>query len=275
MADLKKIDGIWVSDNRSKISYPTDGNQGCFQVEDHSFWFKFRNIIINEIFESYVLRSRKAVRILDLGGGNGFVARNFEKMGHEVHLVEPGVGALNARSRGLKNIYMCSVEDIPASLMFDIIGLFDVVEHISSPVDFLKSAGKHLNEEGRLLITVPAYQFLFSQEDVVAGHYRRYTLMSLKVELERAGFEVCYSSYFFTVLILPILFFRSIPYRLRGHESPQSKPVSVDAKRDLVRKGILGVLIERALEIEQWFIRKWGRLPFGSSLIIVAKKRIS
>ena len=65
-----------------------------------------------------------------------------------------------------------------------------------------------------LYLTVPAYQFLWSQEDVEGGHFRRYTLSNLKKKITHSGFDISYSSYIFTYLPVLVFFLRTIPYKL-------------------------------------------------------------
>lgn len=270
---LKNVDGIWMANAIQEVSYPEGGHARCFQVEDRSYWFLHRNKIILQSLSNHIKPLSNLGTFLDLGGGNGFVASAIQKSGVETYLVEPGMGCFNAKLRGLKNIYMCGIQDLPQSLNFDIIGMFDVVEHISEPVAFLRSAGVHLKTNGNLMITVPAYNFMFSQEDVIAGHFRRYTLKSLTAELELAGFEVTYSSYFFSILLLPIFVFRTLPFILKKHFGKNDRPLQVNPKSDLVKESFLEKVINSILAIESKFIGKGGRLPFGSSILVVARKK--
>src|SRR5207249_3972828 len=112
----------------------------------------------------------------DVGGGNGIVALALEKAGIPAIVVEPGVaGVKRARERGIeaKHATLDTAGFAPASL--GSIGMFDVVEHIKDDVGFLKQARSYLQPGGRLYLTVPAYQALWSGEDVYAEHFRRYT----------------------------------------------------------------------------------------------------
>ena len=105
---LKKIvrskieykDGIcFCSQNINKISFPKEGYQNCFQIEDNSFWFKHRNNCIIETINNFPPPGI----ILDIGGGNGFVSLEIKKNDYEVAILEPGInGILNAKKRGLK-----------------------------------------------------------------------------------------------------------------------------------------------------------------------------
>ena len=92
--DLKFQDGIWQSLTTGEISYPDNGNNACYEIEDQSFWFKNRNKIVFEVIKKYSISGP----IFDVGGGNGYVSNYLDKSGFETVLVEPGIDdCLNAR----------------------------------------------------------------------------------------------------------------------------------------------------------------------------------
>jgi 2-polyprenyl-3-methyl-5-hydroxy-6-metoxy-1,4-benzoquinol methylase len=146
-------DGIWYSSENENISYPIDGNDACFRIEDSSFWFKHRNAWIKVIVTAFPPGDKGA--IFDVGGGNGYVSAGLAQAGFNAVLVEPGgAGAANARQRGLNNV-ICATTDTanfhPNSL--PAVGLFDVIEHIEDDLRFLESL-KHLMKRGGRLIAL-------------------------------------------------------------------------------------------------------------------------
>jgi SAM-dependent methyltransferase len=157
-------DGIWYCPNR-EVSYPVDGNQACFQIEESSFWFNHRNACIAAAVQQFPPHENGP--IFDIGGGNGFVSLGLMRAGFESILVEPGPsGASNGKARGVPTVICATTSgagfkrsSLPA------IGLFDVIEHIDNDLDFLKSMRKLLQPSGRLYATVPAYSALWSLED--------------------------------------------------------------------------------------------------------------
>lgn len=267
--NLLERDGIYFSAQQSGISYPEEGNAGCFQIEEGSFWFNHRNNCIIEGVKKY---SRNEI-FFDIGGGNGFVSKGLESNGIRTVLVEPGIqGCLNAKKRSLSNIVCSTLED--ASFKHNSIssvGLFDVVEHIEDDHNFLKSINSFLVDGGLVFITVPAYNMLWSDEDVDAGHYRRYTLNKLESVLKKAGFKIKFSTYIFSVLPLPILATRTIPslLGLRKVKNKLEKHKS-DHKRS---RGFLGALMDKVWAYEIKAIREERKLYFGGSCFIVAEKR--
>jgi len=278
MVDMQSIstglklgdDGIWYSQENQNISYPSEGNENCFAVEDGSFWFRHRNDCIASIVKTYPPEDNGT--IFDIGGGNGFVSLGLANAGFDVALMDPGsVGAFNAKKRGLKNVICATTEtaklkqhSLPA------VGLFDVIEHIGDDLVFLKSIRNLMKEGGRLYATVPSYSFLWSQEDVFAGHFRRYTLKDISKVLECAGFQVEFSSYIFRFLPAPIFLLRTLPYKM-GLSKKQRNAKS--ASRDHAEKGgamakILSLILHR--EIEN--LKNKKTMHFGGSCLIVAKR---
>lgn len=257
-------EGIWFSRNPSDVSYPSTGNEACYEVEDVSFWFQHRNRCVIACVKAFP----PSGPIIDLGGGNGFVSKGLELSGWETVVVEPGrTGALNARRRGLKRVICATLEDagfhdrsLPA------VGVFDVIEHVSDDRQFLSMLKRLMVPAGRLYITVPAYRWLWSSDDVVAGHYRRYTLSSLRRVLQESGFELEFGSYMFGLLPIPIFLVRSFPslLGLRSKEHPDS------ARQHRASHG-LQMLADAAFRWEPAAIERRSAIPFGASCLVVAK----
>ena len=172
----------------------------------------------------------------DIGGGNGFVSKGLEKNGIKTCLVEPGIqGCLNAKKRGLSNIVCSDLESLKfkAPIPFSI-GLFDVLEHIENDDDYLEKICNSIIKDGYLFITVPAYNFLWSKQDTESGHFRRYSLYELKNKLKTVGFEILYSTYIFSFLVLPIFFFAHCQAALELQKREQEK-----LKKSIMLAGIV------------------------------------
>ena len=279
MIDLAKIsrnleqmpEGHWRSKSATPVSYPDWGNEVCFQVEDSSFWFQHRNACILEAVRQYPPPGP----FFDVGGGNGFVAKSLQDAGLEVVLVEPGAaGALNARRRGIRDVVCATLEDagfLPAAL--PAIGLFDVVEHIKDEDKFLEMVRSYLSAGGRVYLTVPAYQALWSHEDIDAGHQRRYSRRDLRQLLERVGFTVEFVTGIFQFLPPATFVARAMPYRLGLTKTSGARDVANDMRR---QHEIKSNLISRAVnwtqrrEIAQ--IRARQQSGFGASWLAVAQK---
>jgi SAM-dependent methyltransferase len=258
--------GIWFARRQAPVSYPAGGNAACLQVEDRSFWFRHRNRCILRVVE----RFKPLGALLDVGGGNGYVARGLQQAGIDCVLVEPGVdGALAAHARGVGKVICSRLEDAGLRAgSFAAAGLFDVLEHLEDEEAALCTIRDILAPEGRLFVTVPAFQALFSTEDVAAGHYRRYSATRLERTLRQAGFELDYLTYLFWPLPLPVFLFRVLPtwFGRRLGEDPE---LTVS---DHAPEGFVARLIDRGLQWEYEVIARGGRTLVGGSCFAVARR---
>lgn len=257
--------GYWYARHEQPVSYPEDGNDSCFSFEDDSFWFRHRNNVI----ASLMRRFPPGGSIFDIGGGNGYVAAGLESAGFSTVVVEPGrTGAENACRRGLRNVVNATIEAAqftPETL--DAVGLFDVLEHIQDESRFLSSVRQLIKPGGRIYLTVPAFQFLWSREDECAGHYRRYTRKSLAAVLRESGFQVEFVTHFFWFLPLPVFLLRSIPSRLGWRKDPSTAL----AKREHAHQGFPGKLLDRVLSGELAWLNAGRTIPLGGSCLAVAR----
>lgn len=264
-------DGIWYSSDRERVSYSSEGSDRCFEVEDRSFWFAHRNACITTVAKRYPPMDGQP--IFDIGGGNGFVAFGLKNAGFEVAVVEPGIaGAQNAKKRGISSVICATSESAnfsPKSLAA--LGMFDVVEHIEDDLVFLESHRKLMKSGARLYLTVPAYQSLWSEDDVRAGHFRRYSLESISDVLRSAGFRIEFSSYIFRFLPAPVFLMRTLPFRLG---LSRKKAIASSTSRDhAVSPNRLSMRALRALlqsEIDS--LSRNQPMRFGGSCLLVAQK---
>lgn len=266
--DLIQKDGIYFSEKSSAISYPEKGNEDFFKIEENSFWFKHRNECIYEAFKKFATSNL----FFDIGGGNGFVAKYLENQTIETVLVEPGLsGCLNAKKRDLKNIVCATLQDAKFNKnSLPNVGLFDVVEHIEDDLEFMKMIYEYSQDQGLVFITVPAYNFLWSNEDKDAGHYRRYTIKTISDCLQNAGFKIEYKTYLFSPLPLPIFLSRSLPSKLGFNK--KSDDVNKHKNEHTASQGFTQSIMNWFLDKEVSKIKKEKKTIFGSSVFIVAKK---
>lgn len=250
------------------VSYPTGGHAACAQLEDGSYWFRHRNLVILD----QLRRFPPAGAVWDVGGGNGFVSLALQRAGFETLLVEPGPdGARTASERGVLRVLNSTFEDVaPPAGSVPAVGLFDVLEHIEDDRGFLRTLHAALAPGGRAYLTVPAFPLLWSAEDVQAGHFRRYTMGSLSRVLRDAGFALEFASPFFRPLVLPLFALRTVPSRL--HLRGEVKPAT-NAREHTAPPGVLGRLFARILDAERTRLSAGHTLAFGTSLIVVARKR--
>lgn len=261
--------GWWERNKTTAVSYPEEGNALCFAVEDSSFWFRHRNLCILEALRQFPPPGT----FFDIGGGNGCVARAIQDAGLDVVLIEPGSdGARNAVHRGIRHVLRGTLDDaamapgkLPAA------GLFDVLEHISEDVGFLRNIHRLLVPGGRLYVTVPAWQSLWSGDDELSGHARRYALPELCKVLELSGLTVEFATYFFGFLPLPILLQRALPYRLGFKPKIAEDKVRSDHK---IGSPVIRRIVEGLNRRELARIAKRRPVRVGGSCLAVARKMV-
>ena len=264
----KADDGIWYANNTSPISYPEDGNHLLNILQQDSFWFNHRNNFLYEVMQNHAPQ----LPFFDIGGGTGFVSKHVQDKIGDAVLVEPQAdGYLQAQKYGIKNIIAATTIDAQfKSNVLGSAGMFDVVEHIEDDYAFMKSIHSYLVPNGKVYITVPAIPFLWSDEDVDAGHYRRYTKETLRKLLQETGFEVAYISYFFSFLYWPLFLFRSLPTKL----GIKRKVSDLDKlkKEHNNPKGITNSILQYFMNSELSTVKAGKSMNSGTSLIVVGKK---
>ena len=261
----QREDGIWHAATAEAVSYPEGGSALCFDIEDSSFWFAHRRAVIVDALRRFA--PEPGAPFVDIGGGNGHVARGIADAGYPVILVEPSpVGALNARARGVADVVCATLESArfrPGSIA--LAGLFDVIEHIEDDVAALGALRAAMPPGGLVFLTVPAHQWLWSGDDQEAGHFRRYTRKSLEHTLQSAGFEVAHCTYTFAVLVAPILLLRALPSRL-GRNFDADRSAKEHGKAGLLQRGI-----EKSLAWERHYLARGRALAFGASCLAIGR----
>jgi SAM-dependent methyltransferase len=156
-----------------------------------------------------------------------------------------------------------------ADASFDVVGAFDVIEHCEPEADALRELLRVLEPGGRLLASVPAYQWAWTDHDVANGHYRRYTRERAVAALESAGFEVRRATYGFTGVFPAFAVERAVRAVRHRFSRGRSGPA------DVVDVPQVGPTLERILlALCRWDARMLAHrdLPFGSSVFLAAVK---
>jgi SAM-dependent methyltransferase len=230
------------------------------RAEDRHWWYRGRRSVLERVIGRLRLTARP--RILDAGCGSGRNMVELARHGTVCGVELSATSAALARERSAGQVVEGSVLQMPfEAASFDLAVCLDVIEHLADDLAALRELRRVVAPGGTLLVTVPAYQWLWSGHDVVNHHHRRYTRPSLLAVAERAGWESVRTTYF-NSLLLPIAILLRVLDRL------SSKPT--ESSLDLwVPPAPLNWLLERPLALEAAIIGRGGRIPAGLSLLAV------
>jgi SAM-dependent methyltransferase len=155
---------------------------------------------------------------------------------------------------------------IPYMTEFDVVGAFDVLEHIDDDLDVLREIFKAVKPRGGCIISVPQHRWLWSSNDEIGCHKRRYSRMELKTKIETVGFRVLWITSFVT-LLLPLMLFSRITLGIRV-----KRPNRESAFKELKLSAQLNTVLEKVGDLELAMLRKGISLPAGGSLLVVGRK---
>lgn len=231
-----------------------------YEVEDRHWWFRGRWAVVEAMLARTPLPAEP--RILDAGCGTGGNLQRYALMG-KASGVDPSPEAVGfCRERGFESVEQAGLEDLPfGDGSFDLIAATDVLEHIAAEQEALRELWRVAAPGAALLLTVPAYMWLWSEEDEKLHHQRRYTRPRLRQAVEGAGWEPRIATYFNSLLLAPIALARRLPRRDSGETAEVERtPPSLDGPLSL------------PMRFEARLIRAGVRLPAGVSVGIVCRK---
>jgi SAM-dependent methyltransferase len=248
----------------SQGAFPSESFVRLAALEDRNYWFRARNRLIVWALRRHFPRLRS---FLEVGCGTGCVLGAVEAafpaaelLGSEMH-----VEGLACAARRLRRSHLVQMDaaNIPFRDEFDVVGCFDVLEHIEEDRRVLEQCRLALRPGGGLILTVPQHPFLWSASDEYAGHVRRYTRGEMLAKLAAAGFTPLLVTSFVSLLFPALVLAR------RRHRHVDA---GYDPGAELAVGRVLNGLLEGALDLERQLVRLGVRFPFGGSLLVVVQK---
>jgi SAM-dependent methyltransferase len=235
------------------------------RMEEKYWWHVGRRHIIRRTLERYV-GPEASMDIVDVGCGSGRNLELLDQFGHAVGVEPPGPGLDACRERGLgtERVAEGTALSLPFDEgSFDLACAFDVLEHLDDDGAGLAEMRRVLRPSGLVLLTVPAYRFLWSVHDEALGHRRRYVASELHSLLNRGGFSVIRRSYAISIPLLGI-----IGFRIAQGLDPTSreKGASYVEVPDWINNLLIG-----ALKVESKLMKAID-LPAGASIIALARR---
>jgi SAM-dependent methyltransferase len=230
-----------------------------YDLEDRHWWFRARRMVIWALLRRAGVDS--APRLLDAGCGTGRNLVEFGRLGTAEGIDVSPQAVDFCRSRGLEGVRQGALEELPfEDGRFDLLLATDVIEHLDDDRHALLELRRVARPGARLVVTVPAYRWLWSQHDISLQHRRRYTAARLRERATAAGWRAQVETYFFTALLPGVAAVRSVR-RLRSAETPRSDMT--------LAPPALGRLLELASAGEAKLIERGARLPAGVSVGMV------
>ena len=252
-------------------SYDPRYFEPLFATEDRHFWFLARNRVICRL-AGKVLPVEGKGKILEVGCGTGFVLRALENEFTEMQVTGMDLfleGLRLANRRVTCGLVQGDLAAPPFESGFDLVGMFDVLEHIEDDHAVLDHLYKLVKPGGSLLLTVPADPGLWSYFDVASCHFRRYSIKDLHEKVQAAGFTVNFISPFIA-LTYPALRIQRLLMNRSGMDD--LKAAGDQAEDDLKIVPVVNDIVRMILYLEAGWLARGNRLPFGSSLVLQAIK---
>jgi SAM-dependent methyltransferase len=235
-----------------------------YNLESFYWWFVARRQLLETLIKDLAGELTDPI-MLDVGCGTGINYSVMSKYGTAVSTDFSEEALQFSKTRGVGDLVRSSVETLPFKHnAFDVVTALDVLEHVDDDLKALDQLRRIMKENALLVITVPAYGFLWSEHDEALHHRRRYAASELRNKLTRAEFEVERISYYITILFFPILFMRFL-------QSIFKKSVHAKTSHIILPRWLNSFLVW-ILAVERFFLR-WVNLPFGVSLVCLARKR--
>ena len=232
--------------------------------EAGNFWFRSRNRLLIWALQQYF---PTAENFLEIGCGTGFVLSGLREAcpklllsGSEVF--SEGLRFAAARLPGV-DLFQMDARRIPFREEFDVIGAFDMLEHVKEDEEVLAQMFQALRKGGGILVTVPHHPFLWSASDDFARHARRYKTRELTDKVKRAGFQVLRITSFVS-LLMPLLMLSRMKQQFVTREFDPSAEFNISP--------LVNNVLERILDTERAMIEAGVSFPAGGSLLLVARR---
>jgi SAM-dependent methyltransferase len=253
----------FVDKRRARLGFDPENFEILYHYENTHFWFKNRNRLIIGLLQKYFSRVRN---FFEIGCGTCFVLSGISK--RQKNLAIAGgdlyLEALEFAKLRLPEcrLYQMDAMQIAFDDEFDVIGSFDVLEHIHNDRKALQQIAIALRKKGGLILTVPQHPFLWSDFDEGSHHVRRYKKAELIERVKEAGLTPVFVSSFMA-LLLPLMVLSRLSFKKKRTKKTWD---------GLRLPKIVNLIFECVLLMEFFLIKAGITIPFGGSLILVAIK---
>lgn len=229
------------------------------ELQDRHWWFVARRRILAGVIERLALPPQ--ADILEIGCGTGGNLAGLSRFGRLRAMEQDDVARVLAEELGVCAVVSGGLpEPVPfEDAGFDLVCLLDVLEHVEDDAAALCRAARLIKPGGRLLVTVPAYAWLWSGHDEAHHHHRRYTTQTLRCTAQRAGVQISRIGYF-NSLLFPAIAAARLAIKLSGDGREGSDAALPNPMLNALLTGVFG--LER-------YVVPSALFPFGTSVMAV------
>lgn len=236
-----------------------------FELEDSHWWFQGRAAVVLEMIDRFC-PVEEDEQFLDVGCGTGLILQALSQRREAVGVDMSPLAVDYAKQRGLSQVFCAELAELQTvasrAWAFRVAVLLDVIEHVQDDLGLLRQVYQTLKPGGQVLITVPAYPWMWSQHDVLNHHYRRYTARQLRDVVSASGFEMQKLSFYNTWLFLPALLQKAVSGQRPVQDAAETIP-TVAPWLNALFKGIFA---------SEQYLLPHVNFPFGVSLLAIAQK---
>ena len=247
-----------------------------YHIEDRHFWFRARQAIVSALTEQITAYFPQEYRVMEIGCGAGNLLRILESTCHNGVVFGLDLfweGLAFAQQRVSAGLIQARAECMPfCTNQFDLIGMFDVLEHLENDEDILSSIQQILKPGGKLLLTVPAHSDLWSSFDLIVHHQRRYEPSNLTAKLIKSGFSIEYMSECMQALYPLAKLRRKAPILLEPLSEDEEKKTRKWFSQELAILPVLNEIAFQILKMELKQIKERKLIEKGTSIIAIARK---
>jgi len=233
-----------------------------FILEKEHWFFRSRRNILLYFIRKY---AKLGSKIFDFGCGSGYLVGQLQRQGFNAYGMDFEKEAIDhGANSGIENLTLGIGNRIEhPDESFDLVTAFDVLEHIEKEESVIVELARILKQDGKIIITVPAYQWLWGIQDEISHHFRRYTSRSLTaVFKEFSELKIIRKTYFNIFLFPPIAIVRLLSKWFNGK----------NRKSDFdIKTGPLDIFLYHIFNFESYFL-KFTNFPFGVSILFVLQK---
>jgi SAM-dependent methyltransferase len=234
--------------------------QNMSDLEQTHWWFLNQKNAITRFLKRHLAQSTNKL-VLDAGCGTGRFLDCLQQYGSVVGIEKNSTWAGHCKERGYKTVITATIEDKTFSKeCFDIIGCFDVLEHVQRDRDALHHFSNMLKPGGMLFLSIPAGEAFFCRNELQYGHYRRYNLASIKTKLVESGFQFQQHAFFNFFLLPPIVLIRKT-----------LDWFNIDTVDEIKVNPVINRLLALIVTMELPLLNRFS-WPYGLSLLVSAKK---